>query len=128
MELFLLALCWLLLALGFLGCFINKVPGPLAVAIATFIGIVGLNLPIGWGVFTLITILAVGSMFLTKILVELVKTKMHEYSKRGSWGTTIGSLLGLLILMGVGPEEVGTTVIMFIFSFILLPFVFAFLL
>lgn len=94
-------LWWVLIALclcfGFLGCFINKVPGPIAVVIATLLAILCLKIPIEWSTFGIITALAIASMIISKLLVKLVK-KLQEYSKRATWGTTIGSIIGLLLV------------------------------
>ena len=118
----------LLLCLGFLGCFINKVPGPIAVVIATLLAILCLDIPIEWGTFAIITGLAIASMIASKLLVKLVK-KMQEYSKRATWGTTIGSIIGLLLVWGASGSDSGALfVTMIIVGFIVLPFVLAFLL
>ena len=93
----LVALC---LCLGFLGCFINKVPGPIGVVIATLLAILCLDIPIEWSTFGIITALAIASMIVSKLLVKLVK-KLQEYSKRATWGTTIGSIIGLLLVYSV---------------------------
>ncbi len=118
----------LLLCLGFLGCFINKVPGPIAVVIATLLAILCLDIPIGWGTFAIITALAIVSMIASKLLVKLAK-KLQEYSKRATWGTTIGSIIGLLLLLGItGSDSSALLIIILIVGLIVLPFVFAFLL
>ena len=68
-------LWWVLVGLclcfGFLGCFINKVPGPIAVVIATLLAILCLDIPIEWGTFAIIAVLAVASMIASKFLVKL---------------------------------------------------------
>lgn len=125
-------LWWVLVALclcfGFLGCFINKVPGPIAVVIATLLAILCLDIPIEWGTFAIITVLAIASMIASKWLVKLVK-KLQEYSKRATWGTTIGSIIGLLLVWGAtAADSTGLFVTMMIIGFIVLPFVLAFLL
>ena len=125
-------LWWVLIALllscGFIGCFINKVPGPIAVVIALLVAMLGLDINIGWGTFAIVAALAVASMVASKVLVKLVK-KMQEYSKRASWGTTIGSVIGLGILAGSGSvESVGVIILIGIVALVLLPFVLAFLL
>jgi uncharacterized protein YqgC (DUF456 family) len=80
-------LWWVLIALclcfGFLGCFINKVPGPIAVVIATLLAILCLKIPIEWSTFGIITALAIASMIISKLLVKLVK-KLQDHSKRAS--------------------------------------------
>lgn len=125
-------LWWVLVGLclcfGFLGCFINKVPGPIAVVIATLLAIFCLDIPIEWGTFAIIAVLAVVSMIASKFLVKLAK-KLQEYSKRATWGTTIGSIIGLLLVWGtVQAESTALLITMMIVGFILLPFVLAFLL
>ena len=121
----LVALC---LALGFLGCFINKVPGPIAVVIATLLAILCLDIPIEWSTFAIITVLAIASMIASKLLVKLVK-KLQEYSKRATWGTTIGSIIGLLIIAGTNTmQSNAATIIAAIVGLVIVPFVLAFLL
>jgi uncharacterized protein YqgC (DUF456 family) len=125
-------LWWVLVALclcfGFLGCFINKVPGPVAVVIATLLAILCLDIPISWGTFAIITALAIASMIVSKLLVKLVK-KLQEYSKRATWGTTIGSIIGLLLVYGATSSDSKALLItMLIVGFVVLPFVLAFLL
>ena len=125
-------LWWVLIGLclvfGFLGCFINKVPGPIAVVIATLLAILCLDIPIEWSTFAIITVLAIVSMIASKLLVKLVK-KMHEYSKRASWGTTIGSIIGLLLVLGSASADSNALLItMMIVGLVILPFVLAFLL
>ncbi len=121
----LVALC---LVFGFLGCFINKVPGPIAVVIATLLAILCLDIPIEWSTFGIITAMAVASMIVSKLLVKLVK-KMQEFSKRAVWGTTIGSIIGLLMVWAsLSADSTTLLVIMLIIGFIILPFVLAFLL
>lgn len=128
-----LAILWwvlvgLCLVFGFLGCFINKVPGPIAVVIATLIAILALDIPIEWSTFGIIAGLAVASMIVSKLLVKLVK-KLQEYSKRATWGTTIGSLVGLLLVWGSASADSNALLVtMLIVGFVVLPFVLAFLL
>jgi uncharacterized protein YqgC (DUF456 family) len=117
----------LLLCFGFLGCFINKVPGPVAVVLATLIAILGLDIPIEWSTFAIITAMAIASIVASKLLVKLVK-KLQEYSKRATWGTTIGSIIGLLLVCGSAHEDsAGIIISVIIIGFIVLPFVLAFL-
>ena len=118
----------LLLCFGFLGCFINKVPGSIAVVIATLLAILLLDIPIEWSTFGIITALAIASMIVSKLLVKFVK-KLQEYSKRATWGTTIGSIVGLLLVWGAASSESNALLVtMLIVGFIVLPFVLAFLL
>lgn len=118
----------LFLSLGFLGCFINKVPGPIAVLIATVIAVLGLEIPIEWSTVGIIAALAVASMLASKVLVSLLK-KLHDFSKRASWGTTIGSIIGLCIVASAGGEaSVGMEATLLLLGFIVIPFVLSFLL
>ena len=67
-------------------------------------------------------------MIVSKLLVKLVK-KLQEYSKRATWGTTIGSIIGLLLVYGATSSDSKALLItMLIVGFVVLPFVLAFLL
>ena len=121
------ALLALLLGLGFLGCFINKIPGPLFVVGAMLIAILALEIDLEWGLFGLVTGLAIASIIISKVLVKLVK-KLQEFSKRASWGTTIGSIIGLLAIAGSSQSSGATIVFVAILGFIVIPFTLAFLL
>lgn len=129
MEILWWVLFALLLGLGFLGCFINKVPGPIAVLIATILGYTALNLDADWLHIGIIAGLAVASMITSKMLVKLAK-KMHEFSKRGSIGTTIGSIIGLLIIAGAGSADIKPfgAFICALVGLVVLPFALSFLL
>ena len=117
----------LLFSCGFLGCFINKVPGPLAVLLATILGYTALDLPADWGHIGIIAGLVVASMIASKVLVKLAK-KMHEFSKRGSRGTTVGSIIGLLLIAGTGSMETWVILLFAIIGLVILPFGLAFIL
>lgn len=117
----------LLFSCGFLGCFINKVPGPLAVLLATILGYTALDLPADWGHIGIIAGLVVASMIASKVLVKLAK-KMYEFSKRGSRGTTIGSIIGLLLIAGTGSMETWVILLFAIIGLVILPFGLAFIL
>lgn len=128
MEIFWWILLALLLCCGFLGCFINKVPGPIAVVLASLIGITALNVDLEWGHFAIIAVLAVVSIIASKVLVKLAK-KMQEYSKRATIGTTIGSIIGLILVAGASSMDSDAAVIVTaIVGLVVLPFVLAFLL
>lgn len=128
MEIFWWILLALLLCCGFLGCFINKVPGPIAVVLASLIGITALDVDLEWGHFAIIAVLAVVSIIASKVLVKLAK-KMQEYSKRATIGTTIGSIIGLILVAGANSMDSDAAVIVTaIVGLVVLPFVLAFLL
>ena len=126
--------CWIAvvvcLAFGFWGCFVNKIPGPIAVLLATIIAMVGLDMDFGWGTVAIIAVLAILSMVLSKLLVKGAH-KLKEFSKKAGWGTTIGSIIGLSLiaaLAGGHDASSGQIVLYFIIAFLVLPYVFAFLL
>lgn len=114
----------LLLLLGFLGCFVSKIPGPIAVLIAVLLAKLGLDIGVTWGTVAVVAGLAIASIVLSKFLVKLIK-KIHEFSRRGYWGTTIGSIVGLLIISCVPLDSV---ILLTIIGLVVVPFVFAFLL
>ena len=125
-------LWWVLIALflsfGFLGCFISKVPGPIAVVLATLVAKLGLDINFEWYVVGIVAALAIASMVASKVLVKLVK-KLHKYSKRATWGTIIGSIIGLCILVGVkGIDSTALVILIAVVALVLVPFVLAFLL
>ena len=116
----------ILLGAGFLGCFINKIPGPVSVLIAAIMGQTLLKLNIGWGVIAAIAALVVLSMVVSKVVAKLLQ-KLHEYSKRASWGTTIGSIFGLIVLLAFKSNSTALLILIGVVGFVLLPFAFAFL-
>ena len=121
------ALLALLLGFGFLGCFINKIPGPLFVVGAMLIAILALEIDVDWVVFGIVTGLAIASIIISKVLVKLVK-KMQEFSKRASWGTTIGSIIGLIAIAASSQADSTAVIIpVAIIGFIVVPFCLAFL-
>lgn len=116
------------MAIGFWGCFVNKVPGPVFVVLAMLVAMFGCDVNFGWDSIAVVTGLAVGSIVLSKVLVKYVK-KMHEFSRRASIGTTIGSLLGLLLCVGVSSVQNAFLVILLVLLFLIgIPFILAFLL
>ena len=122
------ALLALLLVFGFLGCFVNKIPGPIFVVGAMLIAILALDIDVNWGIFGIVTGLAIASIILSKVLVKLVK-KMQEFSKRAAWGTTIGSLIGLFSLLAASQADSSALIIpVSIIGFIVVPFCLAFVL
>lgn len=112
---------------GFLGCFINKIPGPIAVVIATIVAMAALDIEVEGLTVGIIVALAIGSMIASKILVKMVK-KAQTFTKRGSWGTTIGSIVGLCVLAKCSGDSVFLAIVMGIVGLVVIPFIFAFLL
>lgn len=121
---------WALIGLGVLGCFINKIPGPLMSFIGLLIFVFGTGIDCPWWVIALVALMVVASMVLSKKFLPKVGKLVAEYGKAGSWGTMFGSLFGLAITLAITANEASTAVvvIMLIVSFLLLPYVLAFLL
>ena len=115
----------ILLALGFLSCFINKIPGPMLLFIGILVAQIGLDHGPGWGAVAIVAVIAIVAFILSKVITRIVK-KMQEYSKKASVATTIASLIGLLLMAGAGSNN-ATIIIVLIVGFIVLPFLFAFL-
>ena len=122
MEVVGLILVIILYCFGFLSCFINKVPGPLLVAIATVLAKCCMSdISGGW------LQVAIVAMIVSKKLTKVAKAKLHPYSKGASFATTIASILALLILVGTKDSSVGVVIAVFVIGFIVLPYAFAYL-
>lgn len=113
-----------LIALGFLGCFVNKIPGPL-------LAFIGILLPVLFGdvnadiwMLVLIGVLVVVSMIVSAKFLPKLGAMVSPFGKAGSWGTTIGSLFGLI---GIGVAGSMSPVATLILSFVAFPYGFAFL-
>lgn len=89
----------LLMCLGFLGCFVNKIPGPLLAFIGLLIAKLVADLPISWGIIALCAVLVIASMVVNSKYVPQLAAKLYPYGKGGKWGTFVGSLIGLLIAL-----------------------------
>lgn len=89
----------LLMCLGFLGCFVNKIPGPLFAFIGLLIAKLVADLPISWGIIALCAVLVIASMVVNSKYVPQLAAKLYPYGKGGKWGTFVGSLIGLLIAL-----------------------------
>ena len=118
-----ICLSYFLVCLGFLGCFISKFPGPVTAFIGMLIFIFGLSMPIPWTGIIMCIILLVITAICNKKVIPYITTKISEFSNGGKWGAIIGSLLGLLII--VGSHDESKMIIAFILAFVVLPFGFA---
>ena len=92
-----IALIFLLLAFGFLGCFVNKFPGPLLCFIAIFLAKVAFSVPISWGIIVLIAILVAASMFFLNKYLPILGQKVAPFTK-GAQGTLLGSIIGVILI------------------------------
>ena len=127
MNIIMLCLGIVLMCLGFLGCFINRIPG----ALISFLGI--LTLHFGTEVnFSTEALILVGVLTLIATLVAKhipsILSHIHEIGKAGKWGSILGSLGGIMIIYNAGPNlETSKLNLLLITAFILLPFGFSFL-
>lgn len=118
----------LCLIFGFLGCFINKFPGPVCVVIALLVAKYGLDMPFENGTMWGVIAVAIASIFVSKFLTKIAR-QIHEFSKRGSLATTIGSLVGLAIIFAAKDVESAALILLIIIlAMVGLPFVLAYLL
>ena len=119
----------LLIFIGFLGCFIHKVPGPVMAFIGMLVFIFGNKLPIvPWTGIIICAILLVISAIAEKKVIPFITQKISEFGNSGKWGCIIGSLLGLLFII-TGSLEADSTIIaisLLVLAFIIIPFLFAF--
>lgn len=123
MTILLWTLIVLLLGFGALGCFINKVPGPLAVFLAVVIAKLGPVDKLSLGVVLVVALLAILSFIASKLVKSSIQ-KLHTFSKRGGWGTTIGSIIGICALGGLMNNTSGFEVFFYIvLCLVVLPFV-----
>lgn len=112
---------------AFLGCFINKFPSVLLTLVATLIGQICLDINVGWGIIALVAIIWIASFVINKKVLPPLLAKLHEYSKGATWGTTIGSFLGIIIVLAVGGGSKALLITLLILGFGVLPYLFAFL-
>lgn len=87
-----------LMCFGFLGCFVNKIPGPLVAFIGLLFVKFAAGLDISFGIIALCAALVVISMIINSKLLPSLVAKLHPYGKGGSWGAFFGSLVGLIAL------------------------------
>lgn len=126
-EIALWILFFILMAVALYGSFIAKFPSSLlalaAVLIAKFCMSAGEG--ITWMNLTIIVVLVIATMIITKMAPKWGK-KISDYGKGGTWGTIVGSLLGLLLTIGyTGIESKPLFWTATILTLIILPFIFA---
>lgn len=73
MEILVLIFVIVLLCLGFLSCFINKIPGPLFVVIAVLTAQLGMDTAPGWGAVAIVTVIAIAAFVLSKYMTRIAK-------------------------------------------------------
>ncbi|MBR5899149.1 MAG: DUF456 family protein [Muribaculaceae bacterium] len=126
MEIAGLIIGWLLLGFGVLGCFVNKIPGPLMAFLGLLIQMWMCDINVEMWALILTAVLVVVSMVVSKKLVPKIGKMVADFGKAGSWGTTIGSLVGLMIMLG-GSGNTTVLIIAIVSALLILPYVFAFL-
>ncbi|MDE5594657.1 MAG: DUF456 family protein [Muribaculaceae bacterium] len=127
MELVLWSIFWILIAFGFVGCFISRFPGPVLAFCGILIAKLFMSVGelISWWNVILIGLLVIASVILNRFIPKWSQS-IAEFGKAGNYGALVGSLLTFCIapaLSEIRPVGVGISVM--ILSFILLPFIFA---
>lgn len=129
MEIVWIILSFLLMAIGLVGCFINRVPGP----ILAYAGILLLYFCTDMQVFDVISLVICGlAVVLCKVadmFVPKVAGMISEYGKVGKWGCVIGSMIGVLgVWPTVNSADSNFTIIFTVFiALVVLPYIFAYI-
>lgn len=119
-----IALGFVLLGLGLLGCFVYKIPGP----ILSFIGILVLQFGTDIKPFTTESlIICAVAVILCKILEKQAPkliSKIHTFGKGGKIGCMIGSFIGILLMLSTVESDDGNLIaFMFVIGFLVVPFI-----
>lgn len=118
-------LIWICLIVGLIGCFTNKYPGPLVCFLAALIAKM-IGIPAPWPLVITIGILVAARMlFLNNYLPE-VKKKFASFTQ-GAKGTTVGAVIGLIILLLSIKASAGIIILLAILGLVVLPFAMAYL-
>ena len=70
--------------------------------------------------------LSVGTMVVTKKYLPKLGEMVHPFGKGGSWGTTLGSIIGLIVVVGSNVSSKAGIVFMLVFALSVFPYAFAF--
>lgn len=128
MELALWCLFWILISLAIVGCFINKVPGPILVLAAVLMAklCMTVGVYIDWWNVIVIGILVVASMILIRQLPKWT-SELGMYGKGAKWGSIIGSIVALVLSPALlsSIENPGVSITVLILVCILTTFIFA---
>ena len=119
-----IALGFVLLGVGLLGCFVYKIPGP----ILSFIGILVLQFGTDIKPFTTESlIICAVAVILCKILEKQAPkliSKIHTFGKGGKIGCMIGSFIGILLMLSTVESDDGNLIaFMFVIGFLVVPFI-----
>ena len=77
MDILIWAVIALFLGLGFLSCFINKIPGHILLLLGILVAQVGLDNGPGWLAVGIVAAIAIAALFLSKMITRVAK-KMQE--------------------------------------------------
>ena len=121
-SLWVLIIVYLLLFFGLFLCFVGKFPGQILAYAGLLVAAFKLDnheYPV-W-LLVVCGILVIASIIINKKVAPKVAAKVHEFGKAGRIGTTIGSILSILLI------AVGINEIVAIILFLVFPYLFAFL-
>lgn len=119
---------FVLIAIGFIGCFVHKIPGPLL----AFAGILVFHFGNGSCISTTALILCAVAVIISMVLghyMPKITKRIHEFGKGGKAGAIIGSLLGLIAIAGAGSADIdtGLFIVFIITGLVIIPFAFAYI-
>ncbi len=118
-----LVFSWLLIAIGFLGCFIHKFPGPVMAFIGMLVFIFGTGIPVPWVGIVICVLLLIITALANKKFIPWVAKQISDFSNGGKWGAIIGSLIGLLVIAhGANSDSNGMKVLLALLGFGVIPF------
>ena len=113
---------WLLIAIGFLGCFIHKFPGPVTAFIGMLVFIFGTQVPVvPWVGITICVVLLIITALANKKFIPWVAKQFSDFSNGGKWGALIGSLIGLMLIAS-GYSNTAQALLYIILGFGVIPF------
>lgn len=113
---------FLLVILGFIFCFVHKIPGQLLAFIGLLVIKFAADLPVPAWALIVCTLLVIISMLVDRLVLPILAKRIHEYGKASTRGTIIGSLIALLVGLSVH-----STVWPAIICFFTLPYILAYL-
>ena len=113
---------WLLIAIGFLGCFIHKFPGPVTAFIGMLVFIFGTQVPVvPWVGITICVVLLIITALANKKFIPWVAKQFSDFSNGGKWGALIGSLIGIMLIAS-GYSNPDLALLYIILGFGVIPF------
>lgn len=124
-SLFIIIISWLLICVGFLGCFIHKLPGPVIAFIGMLVFIFGTQVPvIPWVGIIICLVMLIASYIAEKKLIPYIAEKISKFGGAAKWGAIIGSIIGLFSLYAItqAMDSDFGAIIAFIVSFGIIPF------